>query len=152
MKNLQSPQDREELLARLQRVNTGSARQWGRMTPHQMLCHLSDSFRVVMGEKASEQRDNFLSRSLVKWIALYLPAPWPKGVKTMAASDQEREGTPPVEFERDRRELITLFERFARAQKDFSFKPHPMFGELTEAEWLRWGYLHCDHHLRQFGV
>ncbi len=152
MKSLQNSQDKEEILARLQRVNADSARQWGRMTPHQMLCHLSDSFRVVMGEKASERRDNFLSRTVVKWIALDVPLQWPKGVKTMAASDQEREGTPPVEFERDRRELLSLFDRFTRTQKDFNFQAHPMFGELAEAEWLRWGYLHCDHHLRQFGV
>jgi hypothetical protein len=28
---------------------------------------------------------------------------------------------------------------------------HPIFGRMTEAEWMRWGYLHTDHHLRQFG-
>ena len=25
-------------------------------------------------------------------------------------------------------------------------------GTLSEAAWLRWAYLHTDHHLRQFGV
>jgi hypothetical protein len=29
--------------------------------------------------------------------------------------------------------------------------PHPMFGAMTTLEWMRWGYLHTDHHLRQFG-
>jgi hypothetical protein len=29
---------------------------------------------------------------------------------------------------------------------------HPFFGQMTEKEWMRWGYLHADHHLRQFGV
>jgi hypothetical protein len=28
---------------------------------------------------------------------------------------------------------------------------HPIFGPMSEAAWLRWGYLHADHHLRQFG-
>jgi hypothetical protein len=32
-----------------------------------------------------------------------------------------------------------------------SMFPHPIFGRITRAEWLRWGYLHADHHLRQFG-
>jgi len=27
-----------------------------------------------------------------------------------------------------------------------------MFGRLSDAAWLRWGYLHMDHHLRQFGA
>jgi hypothetical protein len=29
---------------------------------------------------------------------------------------------------------------------------HPIFGELTDSERMRWGYLHMDHHLRQFGA
>ena len=31
-------------------------------------------------------------------------------------------------------------------------RPHPVFGPMTRGAWLRWGYLHTDHHLRQFGV
>jgi len=27
-----------------------------------------------------------------------------------------------------------------------------MFPEMNEREWMRWGYLHADHHLRQFGA
>ncbi len=30
-------------------------------------------------------------------------------------------------------------------------EPHPFFGAMSRQEWLRWGYLHADHHLRQFG-
>ena len=33
-----------------------------------------------------------------------------------------------------------------------SYAPsHPMFGPMTPEDWMRWGYLHADHHLRQFG-
>ena len=34
----------------------------------------------------------------------------------------------------------------------FDWKMHPIFGHVSEAAWLRWAYLHMDHHLRQFGV
>ena len=27
-----------------------------------------------------------------------------------------------------------------------------IFGAMTTERWKRWGYLHMDHHLRQFGV
>ena len=27
---------------------------------------------------------------------------------------------------------------------------HPAFGAMSAREWLRWGWLHADHHLRQF--
>jgi hypothetical protein len=29
---------------------------------------------------------------------------------------------------------------------------HPIFGPMSAAAWMRWGYLHADHHLRQFGL
>ena len=28
---------------------------------------------------------------------------------------------------------------------------HAMFGTMSPEDWMRWGYLHTDHHLRQFG-
>jgi hypothetical protein len=31
-------------------------------------------------------------------------------------------------------------------------KSHPIFGAMSAGDWLRWGYLHMDHHLRQFGA
>ena len=41
-------------------------------------------------------------------------------------------------------------ERFATQRG--GWPAHPIFGRMSEAEWLRWGYLHTDHHLRQFGA
>jgi hypothetical protein len=35
---------------------------------------------------------------------------------------------------------------------DFNWPVHPIFGRMSHREWLRWAYLHADHHLRQFGV
>jgi hypothetical protein len=29
-------------------------------------------------------------------------------------------------------------------------RDHPFFGSMQHADWMRWGYLHADHHLRQF--
>jgi hypothetical protein len=86
----------------------------------------------------------------MKWVALKVPLQWPHGVKTMPENDQEIGGTPPEDFARDRQQLEAMLERFC--QPGNAVAPHPYFGEMTEVEWLRWGYLHCDHHLRQFGV
>lgn len=74
-KNLNNAADLAEILPRLANVRPDSPRQWGRMTPHQMLCHLSDSYQIAMGEREAERRDNFLSRTLVNWIALDTPLP-----------------------------------------------------------------------------
>src|SRR5215831_7788954 len=152
MKSFTNPSDKKEVLERLNDVRPDSRRRWGRMTPHQMICHLSDAFKSGLGEKANSSVSNPFTRTVVKWIALYAPLPWPPGVKTRPEMDQEIGGTPPDDFERDRRQLGALIEGFTAPPKDVEFHPHPFFGDMSEAEWMRWGYLHCDHHLRQFGA
>lgn len=116
-----------------------------------MVCHLSDSFRGPMGEKTVTPALWF-ARGFVKWFALYVPLPWPKGVKTRPEMDQQIGGTPPADFEADIRELRRLLDRFTRQPRDFEWHPHPIFGPMSEEDWERWGYLHMDHHLRQFGA
>ena len=86
----------------------------------------------------------------MKFFALYVPMPWPHGIKTRPEMEQGAGGTPPVGFERDRRDLLEILDRFVAAEEERT--PHPIFGTMTEWEWQRWGYLHMDHHLRQFGV
>ncbi len=123
------------------------------MTPQQMVCHLNDSFKSVMGERTVEgDKSNFLTRTVVRWIALYAPFNWPHGIPTMPENDQEKGGTPPEDFKRDVDELRSLIERITRSPKDFAWARHALFAEMSERDWMRWGYLHCDHHLRQFGL
>ncbi len=153
MKNFLNPNDKAEILERLRNVQPDSQRRWGKMTPHQMLCHLCDSFRVAMGEKSVKPAENLFTRTLMKWVALHTPLPWPHGIPTRPEINQQGGGgTPPAGFERDRQELEKLIERYARERRDFEFGAHPYFGRLSDYEWMRFGYLHCDHHLRQFGV
>lgn len=87
----------------------------------------------------------------MKYGALYMPMKWPHGVKTRPELEQGVGGTPPAEFETDRRALLGTIEEFLQQPRAFEFRPHPMFGAMSEKEWMRWAYLHCDHHLRQFG-
>jgi uncharacterized protein DUF1569 len=105
-----------------------------------------------MGKKAASSKSTVLHRTLVKWIALRTPLTWPKGVKTMPEVDQEIGGTRPVEFRLDVSELETLVEEFTSKKIELQRQRHPIFGRMTDEEWLRWGYLHMDHHLRQFGA
>lgn len=153
MKTLSSAIVREEVLKRLEQLQPDSQRLWGKMTPHQMICHLSDSFKSAIGERqVNGDKSNLLTRTLVRWIALYAPLKWPHGVPTMAENDQERGGTPPAEFRRDADELMAIIQRITSQQRDFKWSRHPLFADMSERDWMRWGYLHCDHHLRQFGV
>jgi hypothetical protein len=141
----------EQVTARLSRLTPSTPRQWGRMTAPQMLCHLSDSLLVVLGERQTPSRVTFQNRHILRHLALRLPAKWPQGVATGPDVDQERGGTPPAEFQADRERLIRLTQRF-RETPAGQCAPHPAFGRLSRWELLRWAYLHADHHLRQFGV
>ncbi|MBS1812177.1 MAG: DUF1569 domain-containing protein [Acidobacteria bacterium] len=151
MKTLLNANDKAEILSRLLSLREDSPRQWGKMTPHQMICHLSDSYLIAMGEREARWAGNFVTKTVFKFVALSAPMKWPKGVKTGPAADQEQNGTRPVDFDQDQQRLRALINRFTSEQRDFQFAPHPIFGEMTVAEWMRWGYLHADHHFRQFG-
>jgi hypothetical protein len=150
MRTLARPVDLAELLRRLECVHAASTARWGRMSAHQMICHLNDAFLVATGQKAVTPRTGPLHRTLVKWIALYVPAPWPAGIRTPVEIDQQVGGTKPQEFERDIQELRERLQRFAEKQP--MCPSHPIFGPMSRQAWLRWGYLHTDHHLRQFGA
>ena len=153
MKTLARERDKAEVLARLGAVRPDSARRWGRMSAHEMVCHLSDCFLMGLGEKAVSRAAGFPRGAVVKWIALYTPVPWPAGkIRTSPEIDQERGGTRPDEFAADVVRLRELVELFTARAPTIASPSHPMFGRMSAAAWLRWGYLHMDHHLRQFGA
>jgi len=141
------------MLQRLQRLQVDTPRRWGRMTAPQMICHLTDSFRGIMGERPYTVPPPVIPRwrqRLVKFVALRMPIPWPHGVRTRPDVDQERGGTPPAVFAADVAALTGACERFASGTG--ARAPHFLFGVLTQDEWARWGYRHMDHHFRQFGI
>jgi hypothetical protein len=151
MKTLARPRDRDELLARLRTVRPDSAARWGRMSAHQMICHLADAFRMATGAKVVSPASGPLQRWVVKWMALYLPVAWPAGLPTRPEADQMIGGTKPLEFARDVVQVETLLAEVA-AHHPGGWPVHPIFGSMSHRAWLRWAYLHTDHHLRQFGV
>jgi hypothetical protein len=122
------------------------------MSSHQMLCHLSDALRVPLGEKWVSPASGRLQRTVVKWIALYAPMRWPAAVPTRPEIDQHCTGTRPGDFDADASEVAALLDRVAARPADNTWPAHPIFGRLSSAAWLRWAYLHTDHHLRQFGA
>jgi hypothetical protein len=151
VKTLTNPGDLEEIRQRFTRIHPGLERRWGRMSAHQMICHLTDSMRGMMGEKNVSPVRVPVPKWLYKWVAFNMPMPWPKNIATRPEMDQFVGGTPPAELTADLQTLQATLVRFAGQPRNFQFQPHPMFGEMSEKEWMRWAYLHADHHLRQFG-
>jgi Protein of unknown function (DUF1569) len=141
-----------ELIQRLRGARPDSTRRWGRMTVHQMVCHLSDNFRMALGQKQVSDASSFVTRTLIKWIALYSPLRWRAGILTRPEVDQEIGGTKPGEFAADLKEAEGLLTIVASRTGNTEWPDHPIFGRMSDGDWMRWAYLHTDHHLRQFGL
>lgn len=152
MKTLAASENKREILERLHSIGPASHRRWGKMTVTEMICHCADAFKVAIGEKHARPVSNWFTRTGMKWIALRGPFQWPHGVSTVPECEAGVGGTSPAEFESDLSELREALERFTRQPRDYELQAHPIFGQLSEHEWMRWGYLHMDHHLRQFGA
>ncbi|MGB9070959.1 MAG: hypothetical protein WCC21_20520 [Candidatus Acidiferrales bacterium] len=150
MKTLSDPEARTEILERLQRVTPDCRRRWGRMNAHQMVCHLADSIRGVMGDVHVSPGPGPLPRGILKFVALKMPLKWPHGIRTRPEVDQEDGGTRPTQFAADLAALEILCGRFV-GNPEAILPEHPILGPMSQTDWMRWGYLHIDHHLRQFG-
>jgi len=152
MKTLAHVKDKDEILRRLQSIEPSTPRRWGRMSAHQMICHLSDGYKMYIAERKVKPAHGIVPPPVLRWIALWSSMPWPRGFPTVPELDQQVNGTPPVQFEADKRELCGLLDRLTRRPRDFEWQPHPHFGQMSEESWMRLAYLHANHHLHQFGA
>ena len=143
---------RRDLVRRLRSLRPDSAPRWGRMSVHQMVCHLRDACRMAIGDRRATPIGSLRDRTLIKWIALYLPVTWPEGIQTVRELDPESMPAPASAFDVDVDVVVSLLQEMAAKDRSFVWPPHPIFGAMSRAAWLRWGWLHTDHHLRQFGA
>jgi hypothetical protein len=151
MKTLTRAADLTHIRERFLALTSQDQRLWGTMSPGEMVCHVRDAYEGPLGLRVLAPSTDKLPmpRGLLKRVALYLPAKWPPGIKTLPEVDQRLGGTPPVDLTRDRDALLVLLAQFSSATQ--LILPHPIFGPMSHRDWMRWGYLHADHHLRQFG-
>jgi hypothetical protein len=137
------------IVERLQSVTPEDPALWGLMNAPEMVCHLRGAFRVAMGDLPSIPIDLPVPRSILKPAALWVPIPWRRNFATVPAL---KLGAPTMQvgsFEVDRSDVLAELHRFCRPEQPRS--EHAFFGAMSFIEWMRWGYLHTDHHLRQFG-
>lgn len=150
MKTLANAADLNTIRRRIASLTAADNARWGSMYVGGMICHLTDSYKFGLGEKpAALLPPSPIPLPMLKWIALRAPMKWPKGVPTLPEVKQGVGGTPPAEFAADLAALLDSLDRFAACLGPWP--RHPIFRDLTQTQWMRWGYLHADHHLRQFG-
>jgi Protein of unknown function (DUF1569) len=152
VKHLGRADTQAEIIQRVRTVRPDSAGRFGAMSAPEMIVHCADCLGAALGLRSVSTGGSVIDRAIVKYVALYVPLTWPPGYPTRPEVDPKRDGSKPGEFVSDVAELVRMLERFGAHQPVGTWRPHPTFGSLTEWQWHRWGYLHTDHHLRQFGA
>jgi hypothetical protein len=147
MKTLWQPADKEELLARLDRLRSDAQPRWGKMNCAQMLAHLTDGMRMTLGELKCQPKGGPLRLGPLKHLIIYW-LPFPKGAPTAP----ELIARTPATLEPEIVALKELLERFAASGTRQDWPEHPAFGPLSAKDWGALAYKHLDHHLRQFDV
>jgi hypothetical protein len=148
MKSLASVEVLAEIRGRLRTVRVDDRARWGKMTAKQMVRHLRCSYEMALGDRAVGPVEG-LPPVVMKWLALRSGLRWAKNIQTMPELKRAIAERSETEFDVLVRATIERMERLARGAP--CVPTHPMFGPMSDADWLRWGYLHADHHLRQFG-
>jgi len=153
LRSLDDPKVCVGLGRRFEKLAPSTLPRWGAMSSPQMLRHLALAFEMALGDCAVLDRpERGLDRPIVRFVVLSLPVRWPHGTPTIPEIDiaahpsVEEPATPFTEL---RSAVISVMTRFSQAR---DFRPaHPLLGRFTRDQWMRWGFLHTDHHLRQFG-
>lgn len=150
MPTLLDPSVAHEISARIDRLRPDSLALWGKMNANQMVCHLTDAFKVALGDTPTTLRPGPLSSKLARWLIIsVLPVP-----RARARTMREFKLTAPQVWAKDVQTLKGHMERFiARAwEPNPQWNVHPAFGQLSTTEYGKLVAKHMDHHLRQFGV
>jgi hypothetical protein len=147
-KNLGSMEDASEIRARLRAMRVNDPALWGKMTAKQMVRHLSCSCEVALGERAVGPIKG-IPPVVMKWAALRSGLRWSKNIQTVPELKRVIAEQTDDQFDELVGAAIAKMEELARGTRCAA--AHPMFGSMSAQDWMRWGYLHADHHLRQFG-
>ena len=149
MKSIFNPDDKNDIINRLDQLHPDSKPMWGKMSVSQMLAHCIVPTKISAGEIQNKQ--TFLGKLFGK-IAK----------KQMLAAEQMKKGLPTdksfiinhsPDFYESQQQLKEAIERLYNTDKNELLKrKHPFFGKMTLEEWGLLNYKHFDHHLRQFGV
>ena len=147
MKTLEEAMVATEIRNRFKAMTEADQGQWGVMTVDDAVRHLCAAFLMAIEQPPVSERVRPLPRPVIKFLALRMPVQWPKNRPTLPGLFREDLGSGS--FREDQAGLLHSYDVFLRIEP--SRWLHPDFGQMSRWDWMRWGYLHAEHHLRQFG-
>lgn len=123
---------------------------WGNMSAATMMQHCRIINESLLRGRPSTRMPS-LKQRLLRRVFLSRLIPLPKGRKQPGhiADRMNAAGTPA--FDAERLSLLASIAAFA-AHSGGIDAAHPIFGRMSRQNWGRFGWVHLDHHLRQFGV
>lgn len=148
MKTLSHPEDAAEIRTRILSLTSADTAHWGIMTVDQMVCHVREAYVYALANTPVDPITLPFPPQTVKHFALKRTTPWPHSTRTIPPLELDAPGMTPTTFDQDHNTLLASFDSFCTLTNHT--RDHPFFGAMEHADWMRWGYLHADHHLRQF--
>jgi len=138
----------QELVGRINKVDSAGKPNWGKMNAYQMIKHCRLWDEMIAGTLPTKRV--FIGRIFGRMglkAVLKNDAPLGRNAPT-APEVAVKEATG--NFAGEKAKLITLVEQ----HKNFSNHDfvHPFFGKMTKEQIGQFAYKHIDHHLRQFNV
>ncbi|MEO6223197.1 MAG: DUF1569 domain-containing protein [Vicinamibacterales bacterium] len=149
MQTLFDSQTYEDVVRRITTLRVDSARQWGKMSPAQMLEHTSRALEMAIGKKPVSQA---LIGKLIGWtVRKHFVGEKPFSKNGPTAPWLIVAGEP--DFADVQAKTTTLLREFHElGAQGCEGHVHGFFGTMSGAEWGVTQFKHLDHHLRQFGV
>jgi len=149
MKNLFERETVDEVIARIDKLQPASERQWGKMDVAQMMAHCSATMDMASGRLNLPRI--FIGRILGPLVKpIYTNE---KPFRKNNPTDKKLAVTDACDFQREQEQLKLKVRQFHEGgEAKCTRHPHPFFGALTPQTWARGSYKHLDHHLRQFRV
>lgn len=149
MSTLGDASARTQLIARMALLTEDSKALWGQMTVGQMLrhCRLWEEMKRDIKQYSRPLIGRIIGPLILKQVLrqplLRRNSPT---IPEMVVRDQD------IDLNAERKLLTELLVTHVVEQDPTYRFLHPFFGRMTQAQIDRLGYLHLDHHLRQFGV
>jgi hypothetical protein len=150
MKNVFEKPVVEELIGRINKLDSSTPNHWGKMNVSQMLAHCNVAYDMTYTDKYPKPKGfkKFMIKLFAKNIVVG-PKPYKKNSRTapeFIISDSR-------DFEAEKSKLIDYLKKTQElGVKGFENRESHAFGPLTSKEWSVLFYKHLNHHLEQFGV
>jgi len=146
MKTIFDEATRQEIINRINTIDSSSARQWGKMNAYQMVKHCKLWEEMILINKPEPRAfiGRIFGRIALKTV-LKDDAPLRRNTPTLPTMVITGDGDITAE----KADWIALIQTYPeKAPNEFI---HPFFGRINRDQIGWMAYKHTDHHLRQFG-